>query len=201
MNFVKKHWYLILVSLFTVGLGVVVYITSQQLATTKQVAPTAPQAQPKAAAACTLAFNIGATTPTTTLTPTNTLTPTPTATLTPTPTATPTPGPTNTPTPTSTPGQQIVYVNPTPTPIQIIQTTVAGCNNTCTVNADCASGLVCVDGACRNASCTTDTTCSCSAVATAPQPTPKTPVSGGPTVLGVSVLGIGVLILMLGLAL
>ena len=143
MTFLKKHWYLVLVTLFTLGLGLVVFLTSQQLATTKQVAPTAPQAKPKAAApACTLAFAINLTT---------TNTPTPTPTNTPTATPTPTPGPTSTPTPTPTPGQQIVYVNPTATPT--------------------------------------------------PQPTPKTPVSGGPTVLGASVIGVGMLILILGLAL
>ncbi len=194
MSFIKHHWYLVLVALFTVGLGVVVYLTSQQLATTKQVAPTVPQAQPEAAApACALAFTIGATTGTPTPTPTPTSTPT----NTPTPTATPTPGPTGTPTPTPT-GQQIVYVNPTPTPIQVVQTTVIGCNSACTVNADCPGGLVCIDSACRNASCTTETSCSCSVT---PQPTPKTPVSGGPTVLGASIIGIGTLILILGLAL
>lgn len=199
MQFVKKHWYLLLVALFTIGLGVMVYLTSQQLATTSQVAPTAPQAKPKAAepASCELAFNITGTTPTTTVptTPTTTVPPTPTTTPVP-PTATPTPVP---PTATPTPGQQIVYVNPTPTPItQIV--TVASCNSSCSVNADCAGGLVCIDSACRNAACSTDTSCACGVTPT-PQPTPKTPVSGGPTVLGASVIGIGALILILGLAL
>jgi len=190
MQYLKKHWYLILVVLFTIGLGVMVYITSQQLATTKNVAPNVAQVQPKAAAAaCTLAFAINATG----TTPTNTPTPTPTRAPTNTPTSTPTPTPTTT--------QQIVYVNPTATPTPI-QKAPASCNNACTVNTDCASGLVCVDGACRNASCTNDATCSCTVAATAtPGPTPKTPVSGGPTVLGISVVSAGVLILLLGLAL
>lgn len=182
MRFIKQHWYLVLVALFTLGLGAVVYITSQQLATTSQIAPTVPESQPEAAApACTLAFAIN-------LTTTNTPTPTP----------TPTPANTNTPTPTPTPGQQIVYVNPTATPTPV-QQTVASCNNACTINTDCAGGLVCVDSFCRSAACTSDTTCACAA--TTVQPTPKTPVSGGPTVLGASVIGIGMLILILGLAL
>lgn len=183
MKYLKKHWYLFVVILFTVGLGVVVFITSQQLATTQSVAPTTPQAKPKAAAAaCVLAFAIN-------------LTPTPTATPTPTGTPTPTPGPTSTPTPTPTPGSQIAYVYPTATPTPI-QKGTPGCNTSCTINTDCTSGLVCTSGQCRSASCTTDATCSC-----AVQPTPKTPVSGGPTVLGASVIGGGVLILVLGLAL
>jgi len=36
------------------------------------------------------------------------------------------------------------------------------CNQSCTVNADCKSGLSCVSGACRNPSCNTTTNCSCS---------------------------------------
>jgi len=194
MNFIKKHWYLLLVSLFTVGLGVVVYLSSQQLSQTSQVAPTVPQAQPQAAApACDLAFNITGTTPGET--PTETPTPTPEDTVTPTPTPTPTPENTATPTPTP-PGQEIVYVTPTPTPVIVIPAT---CNSGCTVNTDCGGGLVCIDGACRNASCTTNSSCVCTV--TTPQPTPETPVSGGATVLGASVIGIGALILILGLAL
>ena len=186
MTFFKKHWYLVVVSLFTVGLGVLVYITSQQLSTTSQVAPNVPQAQPKAAApACELAFNIAA----------NTGTPTPTPT--PTSTPTPTPTPTGTPTPTPTPNQ-IVYVNPTATPTPA---RLASCNASCTVNTDCGNGLVCVNGSCRNPACTDQTSCTCQ-LAAAPQPTPKIPVSGtGPTVLGASVIGTGLLILLLGLAL
>lgn len=137
-------------------------------------------------------------TATPTPTPVSTNTPTPTPISTDTPTPTPTSGPTSTPTPT--PQQQIAYVNPTATPTPIPP---ASCNNACTVNANCASGLVCVDGTCRNASCTTSATCSCVSVVsvTTPGPTPKTPISGGPTVLGASIIGIGALLLILGLAL
>jgi len=181
MLFFKKYWYLFLVALFTLGLGAMVYITSQQLATTKEVAPTVPQAEPQAVEpACKLAFAIDLGT-------------------TPTPTPTPTPGSTNTPTPTPTltpTTTQIVYVNPTltPTPVQQV-----GCNSACAINTDCSGGLVCVDGFCRNPSCTGEVSCVCPVAVV--QPTPKTPVSGGPTILGVSAIGMGMLILILGLAL
>ena len=106
MQFFKKYWYLILVAFFTAGLGVMVFLTSQKLAQTEEVAPTAPGEEVEAAnPACTLAFSLTAATPT----PTGTLTPTPTPTSTPTATPTPTNTPTSTPTPTAT---------PTPTPPQ-----------------------------------------------------------------------------------
>lgn len=178
MKFIKQYWYILFILIFTVGLGVMVLLTSQKLTTTQPVAPTVPQATPKAAEpACTLTFTIATSTPT----------------------PTPTPGPTATPTPTPTPGPT---ATPTPTP-----TPRVGCNNNCSVNADCASGLTCVNGACRNPSCTEETDCQC-AVAAAPTPTPtaaptpKIPVAGtGPSVLGVSVIGGGLLLLLLGLAL
>jgi hypothetical protein len=56
-----------------------------------------------------------------------------------------------------------------------------------------------VDSSCRNASCTEKTTCSCDVAAA---PTPKTPIAGtGPSVLGVSVISVGALLLLFGLAL
>ncbi|MBI3577485.1 PKD domain-containing protein [Candidatus Gottesmanbacteria bacterium] len=88
MKFFKKYWHLLLVSLATIGLGLLVFITSRQISQTKPVAPTVPQRKPKAAEACTLAFAIGIT-PTVTVPPTATPTPTPTATPTPTPTPKP----------------------------------------------------------------------------------------------------------------
>jgi hypothetical protein len=230
MNYLKKHWYLVVVTLLTIGLAVMVILTSGKLSQTKQVAPTVPQQAPQAAvAACTLAFNITISTPT----PTGTLTPTPTPTPTPEDTSTPTPTPTLTPTPT--PQQQVscnstcttnsdcqsglvcisnfcrnpsctdqtncqcqvVYNNPTPTPI--VQPP-ATCNSSCTLNTDCTGGLVCIGGACRNPSCTSQTDCVC--VVAEAQPTPKIPVSGsGPSILGASIIGSGLLILLLGLAL
>lgn len=143
MNFLKKYWYLLLVALVTVGLGAVAYLTSVKLKEKKPVAPTVPQATPKAVApACRLTFAMATPTPTTTGTPapTPTPTPTPTSEVTPTPTNTPTPtptetsGPTATPTPTQyteqptpTPTQQLTYgPTPTPTPIPTPRVPVAG---------------------------------------------------------------------------
>lgn len=60
-----------------------------------------------------------------------------------------------TPTPTAPPA------TPTPTP--------ASCNNTCSVDSDCSSGLDCVSGKCKNPSCTIETDCVCAT------PTPATP--------------------------
>lgn len=105
MNFLKKYWYLLIVTIITVGIGVVAYLTSTKLEQQTPVAPTVPQATPQAvASACRLSFSIGVD---------NTPTPTPTGVTTPSPspTATPTatPGPTETPTPTPT---------VTPTPVQ-----------------------------------------------------------------------------------
>lgn len=219
MNYLKKHWYLVVVTILTLGLGVMVLLTSGRLSQTQQVAPTVPEAQPQAAApACELAFNITITTETPTLTPTPTETPTPTPTETPTPTATPTPpqlsGCNNTCTvntdcqsglvcisnscrnPSCTSETncqcQTVLLTPTPPP--------ATCNLACTINSDCASGLVCVGGMCRNPNCTAQTDCVC--VVAAAQPTPKIPVSGsGPSILGASILAGGLLILLLGFAL
>ncbi|MEK7587322.1 MAG: hypothetical protein AAB457_00710 [Patescibacteria group bacterium] len=190
MNALKKYWHLMFISLLTIGLAVMVFLTSGKLTTTKPVAPTVPQVTPKAAApACTLAFAIATPTPTPTSTPGPTATPTP----------TPTPGPTATPTPTPTPQQG----GPTSTP----QPAKASCNNNCNATSDCASGLTCTGNVCRNPSCTTKTNCVCD-VAAGPTPTPttppvpKVPVAGsGPTVLGISVIGGGLLLLLLGLAL
>ena len=219
---------MIFVLLFTAGMGVVVLLTSQKLSTTKPVAPTVPQDTPKASEpACTLTFTIAAAT-----TPTSTPTPTP----------NPTCGgscgsngqcptdhtcsenkcvlsvclqsgvtcstdqcvriyPTATPAPT-----------PTPTPTSPPQQAKASCNNACSVNSDCGSGLVCIDNACLNPSCTEKTNCTCEiaqrpasepppAAAAVPPATPKVPVAGTPSVLGASVIGGGLLLLLLGLVL
>ena len=203
MNYLKKHWYLIAVAFLTLGLAVMVIITSGKLSQTKQVAPTVPQVQPQAASAavCQLPFHITITTGTPTPTPTGTITPTPTPTntptATPTPTGTVTPTPTPTPTPTNTPTATPTPYNSTPTPTP---TTPPTCNSSCTLNTDCGNGLVCIAGACRNSSCTSQTNCIC--VVSEAQPTPKIPVSGsGPSVMGASIIGSGLLILLLGLAL
>lgn len=91
MNFLKKYWYLLLVTVLTVVIGVVAYLTSTKLQTQQSVAPTVPQATPKASGtnSCQLVFAI---------TP-NTPTPSPTG-----PADTPTPSPTNGPTATPTSG-------------------------------------------------------------------------------------------------
>lgn len=177
MNALKKYWYFILLLLITAGLGIMTFLTSQKLTSTQPVAPTVPQATPKAAEpACTLSFSIAAATNTPTHTPTNTPIDTPTS------TPTGTPGNTATPSPTTAP--------------------LASCNNTCVINTDCTSGLVCMDGACRNPSCTEQTDCTCTVVEETAAPTPEVPVAGtGPTVLGISVIGGGILLLLLGLAL
>jgi hypothetical protein len=164
-------------------------------------------------------------------TPTGTLTPTPTPTDTPTPTITPTPTPTPTGTPTPTPQQWascngtcttnsdcqsgLVCINnscrnPSCTGQTNCQCQVAvvttqappptGCNNSCTLNTDCSDGLVCIGGACRNPSCTSQADCIC--VVAEAAPTPKIPVSGsGLSILGSFIIGSGLLILLLGLAL
>jgi len=213
MGFLKKYWYFSLITIITFGLGIVTFITSQQLTKTTPVAPNVPQVTPKAAEpACTLSFNLATPTPTDAITPTITNTPTE------------TPANTNTPTPTHTVGcnngctvnadcdnglvcsdgycrngscteQTDCTCNQaqaTPTPV------LSDCNSGCTVNADCSNGLVCIDNSCRNASCTEKTNCSCDVAAA----TPKTPVAGiGPSVLGVSVIGSAFLLILLGLAL
>ncbi len=89
---------MMLVTIITVGIGVVAYLTSTKLEQQSPVAPTVPQVTPKASDInCKLIFSIGAdNTPTPTVTPTGT------------------PGPTSTPTPTATPGPTST---PTPTPV------------------------------------------------------------------------------------
>lgn len=102
MSFLKKYWYLLLVTFLTVGIGIVAYLTSTKLENQQSVAPTVPQATPKAVNSnCKLSFAITISTPTPT--PTSTPGPTPTPTPTSTPGPTPTPTPTNAPTPTPTP--------------------------------------------------------------------------------------------------
>lgn len=49
MNYFKQHWYVILLAIFTGGLAVVVFLTSQKLKQEEPVAPTVPQVAPEAA--------------------------------------------------------------------------------------------------------------------------------------------------------
>lgn len=109
MSFLKKYWYLLLVTLVTIGIGVVAYLTSIKLQREQPVAPTVPQEEPQAvASACRMQFTLNiSSSPTPTLTPT--------AGPSPTPTLTPTPGPSETPTPSQTPEPS---PTPSPTPQQ-----------------------------------------------------------------------------------
>lgn len=94
-----------LVTIITMGIGVVAYLTSTKLEQQGPVAPTVPQVTPKASDVnCKLIFSLGVDntptpTPTVPVTGTPTSTPTSTPTQTPGPTHTPTPSPTVTPTP------------------------------------------------------------------------------------------------------
>ena len=125
MQFLKKYWHLVLVSLLTLALSIGVFITSQRLQEREAVSLPPPKAiEPT----CQLTFSVVHPTATPTPTPGPTATPTPTPTPGPTatptsppvggpqPTATPTPTlkPTATPTPTKTP-------TPTPTPRPIVE--------------------------------------------------------------------------------
>ncbi len=133
MKSIKQYAGLLLVALVSFILGGAILLTVSRTSQPEQpVAPTVPQAKPKAyegspVPACQTSFSITLPTatpiasptptptprPTPTPTPTPVPTPTPTATPIPTPTPTPTPVPTPTPTPTPTP---IPTPTPTPTP-------------------------------------------------------------------------------------
>lgn len=106
-----------------------------------------------------------------------TSTPTPTPTPTGSPTATPTG--TGTPTPTATPGTGTPTATPVVTPTPIPSAWVNACNGPCTVNSECASGMLCYQGFCRNPSCTSATNCTCTIALATPTPTPPAlPESG-----------------------
>lgn len=101
MRFFKKYWYLLIVTVITIGIGVVAYLTSTKLENQQSVAPNVPQVTPHASnnPNCKLVFSLAVDTPTPTPTGVqNTPTPTPTGVQN-TPTPTPT-GVQNTPTPT-----------------------------------------------------------------------------------------------------
>jgi hypothetical protein len=76
--------------------------------------------------------------------------------------------------------------------------TLAYCNQACTVNTDCGSGLVCLDSVCRNPSCSDSASCSCGSTVA---PTPKVPVAGVPSVIGMTTVVGAVFLLLLGLIL
>lgn len=180
MKFIRQYWYIIVLLVITLGLGVVTYLTSQRLADRNAVAPTVPQEQPKAVTpACTLTFTIRVAAPT--VTPTGTILPTRVPTVTPTgflaPTSTPTRRPTSTPTmtpvntPTITPsGTPLPTGTPVNTPVAT-STPNPLCNDSCASDTDCPSGLICLlpVGACRNATCVDETDCTCPQPTTPPQ--------------------------------
>lgn len=156
-----------LVVLATIILAGVAIYTAIRLYQLRQqpVAPNVPSSIPQAAAnvgSCSaLAFTLASGSPS----------PSPSGS----PTASPSPTPTGSATPTT---------SPTPAPSGAPNT----CGGTCGSNSNCASGLICYNGLCRNPSCTSSTNCVCGT--SAPTPTPPTlPKSGTdwPTVAGIGV--------------
>lgn len=147
-------------------LALVAVVTAWKLKTTKPVAPTVPQAQPKAAnSACKLSFSVNPITPT----PTGVISPTPskilTPTLTPTGSITPssTPTTTQTPTPTLTPS---LSPSPSPTSKPIpTPTPLLGCYRECSSDNDCEGTLRCqsISGVkrCVNLTCPGESDCIC----------------------------------------
>lgn len=63
MKFFKRYWYLILLTIFTIGIGGVAYYTSTQLTKTTPVAPNVAQVKPQASETtnCVLAFKLAPT--------------------------------------------------------------------------------------------------------------------------------------------
>ncbi|MBP9814407.1 hypothetical protein KBC80_04440 [Candidatus Woesebacteria bacterium] len=134
MRFFRKYWYLLIVTIITIGIGVVAYLTSTKLEQQTSVAPNVPQVTPKASnnPDCKLVFSLTINTPTPTPTGVqNTPTPTPTGVQN-TPTPTPT-GVQNTPTPTPT-GQanrpECVELTLSPSTGTIPYTTTLTCTGT-----------------------------------------------------------------------
>lgn len=77
-----------------------------------------------------------------------------------------------TPTPTVAP-----TLTPTPTPTTAAS--AGSCNVGCSTNNDCANGLYCYSGVCRNPLCASDATCGCSSSATPTASSSATPVPAG----------------------
>jgi hypothetical protein len=171
----------------TVILAGVAIVTAYKLYQTRQTAvtPNAPESKPRADndlsrdPICRLDFTITLTTASPSPTATPTATPTVTATATATSTATATV--TASPSPTATPNPQ--------------------CNNSCTSNSNCPSGLMCyipsgqTAGNCRNTQCLSETDCSCPVATPTATAQPVLPKAGTswPTVLGT---GFGVMVII-----
>jgi len=66
MRFFRKYWYLLIVTIITIGIGVVAYLTSTKLEQQTSVAPNVPQVTPKASnnPDCKLVFSLTINTPT-----------------------------------------------------------------------------------------------------------------------------------------
>ncbi len=240
MNFFKKYWYLITVTIITVGIGVVAYLTSTKLETRQPVAPTVPQVTPKATDInCKLVFTLGTDE---TPTPTNTAGPTPTNTVGPTPTNTtaPTPTPTGVSNNTRPECTDLTIEPTTGTPPYTVTLTCTGRDIDGDITAaeftlpDGSTKLVEENVGSPGSLSTTYTVTSAGAnsfscqirdnnnvwasssdcrigvaptlppgTTATPTPiqTPKIPVAGIPSVLGATVIGGGLLLLLLGLAL
>lgn len=166
-----------LIILSTIVLAGVAVFTAYRLYQLRQqpVAPNVPSSVPKAAetSKCQLSFNMA------------------TVTVTSTPTATPSGSPTATPTPTGT-------ATPTATATSTAAPTGSSnsCGGTCGSNLNCASGLYCYSGFCRNPSCPSQTDCNCPGAT--PTPTtvaaslPKSGI-GWPTLVGT---GFGIFVIL-----
>ena len=183
----KNKYTVIGIILVTILLAGIAIFTALRLYQTRDVAvaPNVPSSKPKAQEVvntCQLSFTltVAISTPTATATATSTSTSSSSPTATPTSTATPTA--------TST---------PTPTP-------VPQCNNSCTSNSQCPSGLMCyitsgaTTGNCRNTQCLSETDCTCAvatSTATSVPTQPSLPVVGTtwPTLLGT---GFGILVVI-----
>ena len=156
-------------------LALVAVVTAWRLKTLEPVAPTVPQAQPKAAnSACKLSFSVN---PPTTPTPTGVISPTPSGILTPTPSLpfSPTPTPTGsitpspTPTTTQTPTLTLTpSLTPSPSPTSKpmpTPTPLPGCYHECSSDNDCEGTLRCqsVSGVkrCVNLTCPGEPDCIC----------------------------------------
>lgn len=125
MQFLKKYWHLVLISLLTLALSIGIFITSLRLQQREAVSLPPPKAVEPT---CQLTFSVVQPTATPTPTPGPTATPTPTPT--PGPTATPTSPPVGGPQPTATPTPTLKLTatptptktpTPTPTPRPIVE--------------------------------------------------------------------------------
>lgn len=172
----KNKYTIIGIIITTIILAGVAIFTAMRLYQTRDVAvaPNVPSSKPKAQEVtntCNLSFTLTIATSTSTATATATSTSTSSSSPTATATATGTASPTGAPN---------------------------SCGGTCGSNSNCQSNFMCYQGFCRNASCVTETDCTCAVATTSATvaPTqPSLPVVGTswPTLLGT---GFGVLVII-----